>query len=1002
MARVQYPLQSGAALSDYLGQHPSLLWWGAKGDTQIFAASCTSGSPVVTSVPRTGTGTLSSSGATVTGTGTSFLAEIQVGTFITADAQTRKVLAVISDTELLTATAFSPALSADAFTIFVGFDAEDVGKRIVVHGAGAGGDRESVIAGGTGYLEGTADTFGVVSGSESDTQAGTTFKVCCAARVRTLVWEVYGSNAADYTGESVVHGPEDVVNAAASVSFIDATPGFRYYRVKVKNKVAGQIGVAYVAWCVLGRILGAEIATVDSESQVTLDGNCGATKSSTYAYFGTDDTVAIQKAIDVGASLVPAGTADGGVNIQIPRGVYLISAPITHRACVVLKGPSGGAAIFKADGESFPIDTPVWNMTGLWNGANIAFFTRLEDCRIDCSDVPGSIGVFADALQENSGLRRVAIDRWRKYGLQAGSDAARYGCSNWLLDDLWIVASRGTFLEADARGLVIVYAPGTMLNRSTIYGNAPNTCGFGKCVDIDLNSAIDIHHLHMESAEMGIHFQSGSGGVAENLSALLIPSVIELDTQNPVTIRNCKDSNDGNGACLTDNITGVVHADAWLSEFKALSAPMRLRGGNQVAQPILEIYPEDLYNGSPAVKVDERGNLQVIGFQVNPNVFTRDAANFAGEDQGGFDSVNSRFLSFPTWGKTSTNVSTLAAFIRNAATKIEWRFGKADQPVYVAQGTCNVSGTAFTKVTGDNLDTGWPAGTQVVIGSTIYTFASVTSTTAAVLSTSGGTQTGAFFGVSTDDEALGGTEPGKTWGWIKRNVGTWFRRIYTNGSNPIALGNEEATGGGTSYRMRFYHGEAGQRYLVLQDSNDGGSAWTYLASFDLQARALILHPLTAARPMRTGTGGVVTTGPTAVDDANEVAASSLTSGRWVKWTTKLESGAALTNARPVLGDANGNPVTGDINVGDAAHVTLPGGAANGDVAAYWDGSFTFYTLAGLASNLQASLKTYFDTIYAAKADYDDHAHTVSVAGTTGTTSGHDHSFADSVTSSGPV
>ncbi len=63
-----------------------------------------------------GTGTLDSSGTTVTGTSTVFTTQLHVGDTITASGQTRTVTAIASNTSLTTDTAFSPVLSGAAFT----------------------------------------------------------------------------------------------------------------------------------------------------------------------------------------------------------------------------------------------------------------------------------------------------------------------------------------------------------------------------------------------------------------------------------------------------------------------------------------------------------------------------------------------------------------------------------------------------------------------------------------------------------------------------------------------------------------------------------------------------------------------------------------------------------------------------------------------------------------------------------------------------------------------
>ena len=64
---------------------------------------------------KTGTGTLDSSGSTVTGTGTLFTTELKAGDTILADGETRTINSITSDTELTLTSAFTTDLSNDTF-----------------------------------------------------------------------------------------------------------------------------------------------------------------------------------------------------------------------------------------------------------------------------------------------------------------------------------------------------------------------------------------------------------------------------------------------------------------------------------------------------------------------------------------------------------------------------------------------------------------------------------------------------------------------------------------------------------------------------------------------------------------------------------------------------------------------------------------------------------------------------------------------------------------------
>src|SRR5207244_2934267 len=63
-----------------------------------------------------GTGTISNSGNTVTGTGTYFPEELHVGDSLIVGALTETITSIASDTSLQTDGSFSPAVSGAAFT----------------------------------------------------------------------------------------------------------------------------------------------------------------------------------------------------------------------------------------------------------------------------------------------------------------------------------------------------------------------------------------------------------------------------------------------------------------------------------------------------------------------------------------------------------------------------------------------------------------------------------------------------------------------------------------------------------------------------------------------------------------------------------------------------------------------------------------------------------------------------------------------------------------------
>ena len=90
-------------------------------------------------------GTISSSGTTVTGTSTTFVSDFSVGSYIKAGGETQRVASIDSDTSLTTTNAFSPALSGASFELAQGRDDVYVlGNGLVLGPYQVHGDRFSV------------------------------------------------------------------------------------------------------------------------------------------------------------------------------------------------------------------------------------------------------------------------------------------------------------------------------------------------------------------------------------------------------------------------------------------------------------------------------------------------------------------------------------------------------------------------------------------------------------------------------------------------------------------------------------------------------------------------------------------------------------------------------------------------------------------------------------------------------------------------------------------
>jgi hypothetical protein len=799
--------------------------FGAKGDTKLLTLSVTASSPSVTSVFAARTGTISSLGTVVSGVSTKFREELQIGEYIYAGGEHRKVVGVIDDTQLLIDSAFSSTISGASFSSGVGFSTSDIGKRIIIFGAGGPSSRETYLS---SAVAGQGTTNSWVEAARIDAQGATKISFGFNCALAGAEWEVFGSNAEDFSGESTVHSAESATALDYSLTFNDATPDYRYYRVKVKSTATDTPGTAYVTISAWGRVHGATISGIVDTATATLDVAPLTTRSSASGYFGTDDTESINAALQAGASFVYPGTSDGGITLDAPRGIYLFSDQIFHRHCVTLRGHGGGGTIFLADAAAFPGNTAMWNMTGTFQSdGRIAFFTRLEDVRVDCSHVPGSVGVYCDALQENSGLKRVTSIQWCSRGIQASSDTDRYGCVNWTLEDCYAYPSPTVFGDDDATGLELYYALYTTIIRGTFMGQGGYLCGYGRSIHARFGLVTCSGQIHMESARIGLHLDTGSGGIVGSISAQsFVSTALAIEGGNPTIAQSVQTSGR-----------------------YSISHPIRnFLSSNQF---------EPLYIATTESQPMQLGGpMQMLADPSNPNTTTWDCLNFSGPDQGGWVSINSRADGYPKWVKTSNSSSDDAMFFKRSAQGIEIRVGNANQPVYVAQGKCSVTGTAVSRVSGDAFNTLWEAGSQIVLaGGVVGTIASVSSSSDLTLTFSVGTMSNVSFGVSTDPDAFGGAEPGKLWLKVQKDEGTWTPRLNfdVDSLGPMDFGNKLGLG-----RFRWTHGDTDQENLHLQASFDSGATWSDVTRFSSITGGVRIAGLTFDAVEPLGFGSQVT------------------------------------------------------------------------------------------------------------------------------------------------
>jgi hypothetical protein len=642
MPNIQYPDATGQSLTDFIGTLPNVCQWGAKPDC-IYTEG----------------GSVTASDNTLT---------MPAGTF-SDDPKKANYAAV--------------------------------GKRVLIFGAGSGADPETYLRSSAAVFDGATSDAVLVS---ADCQSATKIKVGVAARLYGITWSLYGADAPNYSDESSVHGP--IVTAIQGQDFHTiATPTKRYYRVKFKNTVSGEVGTAYAGLVAYGRVLGTTIASYTSSTSIELTDAPSASISNAHVVFGTDNTVAIQKALDtVGARNAFLGGADGGMSLLLPAGAYLISSMLTVPKRVELKGHSSTASILVADASIWPAydadygraptgGSPMVQLGPLVADHGVpnpdfgmASGCRLVDLRLDAKHAVGSMGVYSESVQENSGIIRCTIIGWTSKGIRFHW----YGCQHWMMDDLWIFPSDTCYQNDDAIGLELdTTIDPNPIRKATVYANGGYCADYGTAVRFT-NCNADINQIHTENAKYGVYFDTGSNGTIWNNSPHpLVTQGIRINTSNAVYVVN----SGANGSLynIWDETLAIGFIENSISQYAASGgqSPIRFRGNNfYPLLDIMEVIPGAHVNGNSTIAFDRYGHIRLDGGdKTAPNVLTLCSLNYAASNQGGWLAVNSRPKGYPNWEQTSTNAETQAMFMRLGAQLFELRFGDAANALGTNPGT---------------------------------------------------------------------------------------------------------------------------------------------------------------------------------------------------------------------------------------------------------------------------------------------------------------------------
>jgi len=582
------------------------------------------------------------------------------------------------------------ATTADAtFTsAAASFKATDVGKRIVIYGAGASTGRESLLREGNDAAT-TTSAWAAIPATQIDCRSASKIMLCVAAKTKGASYQVFGGNAADYSDEVSILGPTTVAADAWDYQTISSLAK-RYYRVKVQDSVSGDHATAFVSFVAFGWLLGTTIASVTDSHTVELTSTASATVSSARWFYGTDDTVALQKGLDSVLARLNLGGGDGGGSLYLPPGQCLISDTIVVPKTIELRGANMAASAIFADPAAWT-DGNYMVKLGPGLDSSPAVATRIVDLRLNGNWAPCS-GVYSQQVQESSGVFRCSIVNWRYKGIHFYF----FGCQHFTLQELWVWPSSITLNDDTVVGIELdTVVSSNPIQKVTALAQGAFGAGKGTAIRI-FGCNCSLYDIHTENALKGVHFDTGSTGtVINNTGHYLVDSSIYVTTTNDVGVFNSGANSSKNNiydAVAAAAVSGDPSLGGRVAQYLCGPNIYLTRGPNNSAARIAGWVPGNATSGNPATYIDGRGNLATDGADsTSPNVVTLNSINFGGPSQGGFLSVNSRIAAYPNWEKTSTNASDLAMFMRLGASLFEVMFGTAANSGGATPGTSAIA-----------------------------------------------------------------------------------------------------------------------------------------------------------------------------------------------------------------------------------------------------------------------------------------------------------------------
>ena len=239
----------------------------------------------------------------------------------------------------------------------------------------------------------------------------------------------------------------------------------------------------------------------------------------------TDDTAAIQAAIDHAQDITIGRAA--GAEVFMPTGHYIISSTIILRDKVSLRG-NGNRSTFVQAKSTFT-DLYMFRAYDEPNPTTSMFGTFLQDMQIDFNDldINGSAAVYAQAWQENSGLRRVVITGWRDTGVKITDGFG--GAASLVFEDVEMFSSvDGGLIGINCEEISSTGGFFLEVLQCTIAGNATNK--LNECIRIAQDTLYS-SGLHFEQCINGVSLYNGADFQVTTISGG--PGVTNVILRNP-------------------------------------------------------------------------------------------------------------------------------------------------------------------------------------------------------------------------------------------------------------------------------------------------------------------------------------------------------------------------------------------------------------------------------------------------------------------------------------